>query len=80
MDSDGHRVNRRRHFHLEYRMWLIIAKNIFKNQKVLYGGWMAAFILVFLQVTAGALHHFLKAKLIYRVQHALIHCLLFWCK
>jgi cytochrome c oxidase assembly protein subunit 15 len=48
-----------------------IAKKHYKNQKVLYGGWMAAFILVFLQVTAGAFIIFSRQNLYIALTHAL---------
>ncbi|PJN87021.1 COX15/CtaA family protein [Bacillus sp. mrc49] len=48
-----------------------IAHKYYKNQKVIYGGWIAAFILVFLQVTAGAFIIFSRQNLYIALSHAL---------
>lgn len=53
-----------------------IAIKHYKNQKVIYGGWIAAFILVSLQVIAGALVVITRLNLIIALAHAFfITCL-----
>ncbi|MGG0285174.1 heme A synthase [Peribacillus butanolivorans] len=49
----------------------LIAHKYYKHQKVIYGGWIAAFILVFLQVTAGAFIIFSRLNLYIALAHAL---------
>ncbi|MFJ7752070.1 COX15/CtaA family protein [Peribacillus muralis] len=48
-----------------------IAHKHYKNQKVIYGGWIAAFILVLLQVIAGAFIIFSRQNLYIALSHAL---------
>ncbi|MFJ7638730.1 COX15/CtaA family protein [Peribacillus sp. NPDC097264] len=48
-----------------------LAHKHYKHQRVIYGGWNAAFILVFLQVTAGAFIIFSKQNLYIALAHAL---------
>lgn len=48
-----------------------LAHKHYKHQKVIYGGWNAAFILVFLQVTAGAFIIFSRQNLYIALAHAL---------
>jgi len=49
----------------------------YKNQQVLYWGWITAFILVILQVTAGMLIIFTRLNLIVSLMHSLFISLLF---
>lgn len=48
-----------------------LAHKHYKHQKVIYGGWNVAFILVFLQVTAGAFIIFSRQNLYIALAHAL---------
>ena len=50
---------------------MIIAFTHYKHQKVIYFGWMIAFILVLLQVTAGAFIIFSRQNLYIALAHSL---------
>lgn len=54
-----------------------IAIKHYKQQKVVYGGWIAAFILISLQVTSGALVVFSRLNLYVALAHALFISSLF---
>lgn len=54
-----------------------IAIKHYKHQKVVYGGWIAAFILITLQVTSGALVVFSRLNLYIALAHALFVSSLF---
>ncbi|MHC0037305.1 COX15/CtaA family protein [Pseudoneobacillus sp. C159] len=59
---------------ISYCFYLAFKK--YKNQKVLYWGWLASFILVSLQVTSGAIIIFTKLNLYVALAHAFfISCL-----
>jgi heme a synthase len=62
-------------FWIAYATYLAV-KN-YKNQRVLYWGWIIAFILVTLQATTGALTVFTRLNLIVALAHALIISCLF---
>ncbi|GAA0338719.1 heme A synthase [Bacillus carboniphilus] len=55
----------------------VIAIKQYKNEKALYNGWVMAFILVSLQVTAGALVVFSRLSLGFALAHALFIAFLF---
>ena len=50
---------------------MIIAIKHYKHQQVIYGGWISAFLLVFLQVAAGALVIFSRQNLYIALAHSL---------
>ena len=60
---------------IAYITWHVV-KN-YKNQRVIYWGWIIAFIIVVLQVLAGMLVVLLKLNLFVALLHSLLISLLF---